>query len=148
MSCKRIIYSILPILLFTLCNTRQVYSQWEENLVVRNQLVHMFSDVDRTKVPTQLLLDYAIDLVELSNYDGRTLTDGNYISLIDYENILRSIRSASVSTLKPFDKVENIMTSFTGDNDNTSLKMSVAFYKYNRIKANALEDGLIEFDEI
>lgn len=147
MSCKRIIYSILPILLFTLCNTRQVYSQWEENLVVRNQLVHMFSDVDRTKVPTQLLLDYAIDLVELSNYDGRTLTDSNYISLIDYENILRSIRSASVSTLKPFDKVENIMTSFTGDNDNTSLKMSVAFYKYNRIKANALEDGLIEFDE-
>ena len=118
----------------------------DENATIRSSINSMFSGIDKTKVPTQLLLDYAIDLVELSNYDGRTLTDSNYISLIDYENILRSIRSASVTTSKPFRNVESIIESFTTTNDESSIKMSLAIYKYNRIKANALDDGLIRYN--
>ena len=126
-----------------------VYAQSiDENITIRSSINSMFSGIDKTKVPTQLLLDYAIDLVELSNYNGRTLTDSNYISLIDYENILRSISSACVTTSKPFDTVENIIESFTSDNNNSSIKISIALYKYNRIKANALEENLIRYNPI
>ncbi len=118
----------------------------DENITIRSSLNSMFEGVNKSKVPTQLLLDYAIDLVELSNYDGLTLTDSNYISLVDYENILRSIRSASVSISKPFRKVDDIMESFTTTNEDSSIKMSLALYKYNRIKANALTDGLIGYN--
>lgn len=37
----------------------------DENRDLRLQLDTMFSGVDKSKVPTQLLLDYAIDLVDL-----------------------------------------------------------------------------------
>ena len=126
-----------------------VYAQSiDENITIRNSINSMFEGVSKFRVPTQLLLDYAIDLVELSNYDGSTLTDSNYISLVDYENILRSIRSASVSTSKPFERVDDIIESFTTTNEDSSIKMSLALYKYNRIKANALDDGLIGYDEV
>lgn len=119
----------------------------DENRDLRLQLDTMFSGVDKSKVPTQFLLDYAIDLVDLSNYDGSVLTDSNYISLIDYENILRSIRSACVSSTMPFMRVGNLLKFFTTNDDDSSIKMSIALYKYNRIKANALTDGLIEYNE-
>lgn len=89
----------------------------DENIKIRSGINSMFEGVSKSKVPTRLLLDYAIDLVELSNYDGTSLTDSNYISLVDYENILRSIRSASVSTSKPFKKVDDIIELFTTTND-------------------------------
>ncbi len=118
----------------------------DENITIRSSINSMFEGVNKSKVPTRLLLDYAIDLVELSNYDGTSLTDSNYILLVDYENILRSIRSASISTSKPFEKVDDIIESFTTTDEDSSIKMSLALYKYNRIKANALDDGLIGYN--
>ncbi len=55
----------------------------------------MFQPLEKDRVPTGFLLDYAIDLVDFTQYDGTTLTDSNYVSLTTYEDILHSLHSAS-----------------------------------------------------
>lgn len=119
----------------------------EENPVVRGALDEMFEDLDKTKVPTGYLLDYAMDLVELSDYDGTELTDSNYVNRALFVDILRSVRSAAVnasaSVAIPSAAVESSYPIIVG----ASVDVSIAAFKYNYIVANALEDGLIEYDE-
>lgn len=118
----------------------------EENPVVRDALDSMFENLDKTKVPTGLLLDYAVDMVDLSYYDGTELTDENYVDNILLDDILRSIKSAAVQTLPPTrGGIPDDALSLTWPwITSHSVDMSIAAYKYNYIKTNAIEDGLIE----
>lgn len=61
---------------------------------MRERLDYMFQTLEKDRVPTGFLLDYAIDLVDIAQYDGTTLTDSNYVSLYTYEDILHSLHSA------------------------------------------------------
>lgn len=104
-----------------------VYAQSiDENITIRSSINSMFSGIDKTKVPTQLLLDYAIDLVELSNYNGRTLTDSNYVHLSIYKDILHSLHSACIQTTNPIGEVSSIMETLTSSSISTKVaKISV-----------------------
>lgn len=68
----------------------------EENTIVRESLDEMFENLDKTKIPAGLFLDYAVDLVDLSKYDGTVLSDSNYVNLYIFEDILRSVKSAII----------------------------------------------------
>ena len=122
----------------------------EENPVVRDALDSMFENLDKTKVPTGLLLDYAVDMVDLSYYDGTELTDENYVDNILLDDILRSIRSAAVLTLPPTrGGIPDDALSLTWPwITSHSVDMSIAAYKYNYIKTNAIEDGLINYNSV
>lgn len=116
----------------------------EEYQIVRYELDYMFENLDKTKVPTGLLLDYAIDLVEFSNFNGTELSENNQTDISIYSDILKSIRSAAVAE-KPFGNVNEIMESF--QTDNNFVYLSLTAFKYNFIREDALEDGLIEYNE-
>ena len=149
---KRIRYSIIAVLAISIFAYPMAKAQTsiEENPVVRDALDSMFENLDKTKVPTGLLLDYAVDMVDLSYYDGTELTDENYVDNILLDDILRSIRSAAVLTLPPTrggfpDDALSLTWPLTWPwITSHSVDMSIAAYKYNYIKTNAIEDGLIE----
>ena len=136
-------------LLLSVLSVCVVYAQnIDENPMLRYYIDNTFSMLDKSNISTGLLADYAIDLIEWSNYNGGFPTSDNCVSIVDYENILRSIRSACVRTAKPFGNVDDIMNSFVEsetDSDGVS-EISLALYKYNRIKSNALTDGLIGYE--
>ncbi len=44
---------------------------------IRERLDYMFQPLEKDRVPTGFLLDYAIDLVDITQYDGTILTDNN-----------------------------------------------------------------------
>ena len=119
----------------------------EENDIVRSALDEMFEDLDKSRVPTGYLLDYAVDLVELPDYDGTELTDSNYVNRALLADILRSVRSASVnasaSAAIPSEATEVSAPVITWN----STDISVVAFKYNYIVANALTDGLLKYDE-
>lgn len=116
----------------------------EENIEVRTFLDNMFMHIDKSKIKTGLLRDYAFDLVDFEKYDGTQLTDSNYVERFTFENILRSVRSAAV-TNKPFKEVNSIIDNLSHSPDNT-IKISTLLYKYNYIQENALRDNLIKFE--
>lgn len=68
---------------------------------VRQRLNYIFQPLEKNRVPTGFLLDYAIDLVDFTQYDGAILTDSNYVSLPIYEDILHSLYPACVRPTKP-----------------------------------------------
>ena len=61
------------------CGIASGQTSIEENEIVRASLDEMFDNLDKTKIPTGLLLDYAVDLVDFSKFDGISLTDSNYV---------------------------------------------------------------------
>lgn len=142
---KRVLYTLF--ILWTLCRWDVAFAQTsiEENYIVRTSIDEMFEELDKTRVPTNLLLDYAVDLVDLSTYDGKILTDSNYVNIQTFEDILRSIRSASTNKAS-FRDVNAAIESFKTPLVDNSVNVALAFYRYNFIKANALTDGLIVYD--
>ena len=117
----------------------------EEYISVRNELNAMFENLDKTKVPTGRLLDYAIDLVDFSDYNGTELTDSNIVNLSIYKDILKSIQSSTLSGNSLFGNINDLMNQFTQSSD--YVRLSFVGFRYNFIKANAIEDNLINYNE-
>ena len=62
--------AMIAVAVACLGNSALAQTSIEENDIVRSALDEMFEDLDKSRVPTGYLLDYAVDLVELSDYDG------------------------------------------------------------------------------
>ena len=71
---KSILWIASSILFFIMSASTYGQTSITENEVVRASLDKMFMNLDKSKVPTGLLLDYAIDIVDFDKYDGRELT--------------------------------------------------------------------------
>lgn len=112
----------------------------EDNEAVRIYLDNYFENIDKTRIPTGYLKEYAFELIDFNTYDGLSLTDNNSVNLSTLEMMLRSIRSAAVGT-KPFNDVSTVLSSLVTNNSN--VPVAIALYNYNYIKSNALSDGLI-----
>lgn len=117
----------------------------EENKEVRTFLDGMFQHLEKSKVPYGLLQDYAFELVELNEFDGNEITDANYVDRQIYEFLLRSIRSSAVGA-KPFGDVYDILKKQYDLGSANTASLSAMAYRYSFIKANALDDGLIRYE--
>lgn len=138
---KHIILCLITLCLFLIKSQAQTITS---NEVVRSSLDEMFEDLDKSKVPTGYLLDYAMDLVEFDRYNGMELTDSNYVTSPIFEEILLSIKSASVGS-SPYNDVGQIMTDFSTSTTSNDINIAYVGYKYNFIKENALENNLISY---
>lgn len=116
----------------------------EDNPNVRLQLDRMFETLDKNRVPTGLLLDYAIDMVDLFEFSGE-LTDDNFVTVSVFEDILRTIRSSAVINV-PFGNVTQIMNTFTNSISPSVINIGIAIYDFNYIKSNALDDNLLRYN--
>lgn len=114
----------------------------EENEAVKQYLNSVFENIDKTRVPTGLLKDYAVELVELSDYSGSSLDSVESVDAGTFGMILRTIRSSAFGT-KPFGYVDQVLNNLS-DSDAT-IPVAIALYEYSYIKESALEDGLITF---
>lgn len=114
----------------------------ENDANVRTQIETIFDHLDKSRVPTGLLRDYSTDLVDYSLYDG-TLNDSNIANLTQYEYILRSIRSSSVTSNYPFGSVAGIMNDMREATTATIVPISIAAFKYNYVIDNAISSGAL-----
>lgn len=119
-------------------------SRFEENVIVRSSLDKMFKNLDKSKVSTGLLLDYAMDLIDFEKYNGKFLADSNYVSIMDFQDMLSSVYSAHLEK-SGIGNVAEIIDNFVRKSDN--VKIGIVLYKYNYIRPNAIKDDLIVFDE-
>ncbi len=115
-----------------------------DNSDVRKSLDNMFRNLDKTRIPTGLLLDYAVDIVDFEKFDGKELTDSNIVSLSLLQDILNCVNSASVTGTQPAGDVSKLLDVPSVSN---TVGLHLAVFKYNYIKANVLEDGLLLYDE-
>ena len=53
-----------------------------DNPIVRTALDEMFENLDKERVPTGYLLDYAMDIVDMDRYTGSELAEDNYVNIL------------------------------------------------------------------
>ena len=114
---------------------------------LRTELDAMFEDLDKTKIITGLLLDYAVDLVDLSLFDGENMSDSSTVNYATLQYILYTISSAAPVSA-PFQEVSVISDTLSARNLRTGhIPICVAAFDYNQIRADALTNNLINYDE-
>lgn len=139
----RYINKAIIILLSCICCTISTYAQSiTDNEIVRSELDEMFENLDKSKIPTGLLLDYAMNIVDFDLFDGSELNEDNTVTLLTFENMLHSINSAAVNTA-PCSDVPLMISSLKESDD--GINVGFLAYKYNYIKAEALDDGLMNY---
>ena len=103
----------------------------------------MFVHLDKTRVPTGYLRDFAQEHVSFDDFNGQLLTDSNYVTPATYAKLLMAANSASVNTSTSVN-VGQVLQHLDGGTD---FQIGTALFKYNYIKANALNDSLITYTE-
>lgn len=101
------------------------------------QINATFANLDKTRIPHKLLVDYAMEFTELSAYNGtltpqNTLHRGHLVSI--YNTLLMSRISATVPGLINPDSFRNNWDNLRQGN---KIVLSGLYYKYNEFKPNA-----------
>lgn len=138
----KIALSILTILIC--CN---ISAQTSTNVNVRSQLDNMFEDLDKSRIPTGFLLDYAIDLLDIEPYNGLELTEQNYVYRPVFDDIVKSIQSAAIRTHSITTNYEQILNEFGPTISNDIVNLKYTLFKYNYITSDALTENKIAYDE-
>ena len=125
---------------FIICAQKSI----EDNPNVRESLDNMFADLDKNRVPTGLLLDYAVNLVDLFEYDG-DITEDNYVTLPIFDDILRTIRSSAVLT-EPFGEVMPFLEEFSNPIFSEEVNIGIALFDVSYIAADALSDHKLNYN--
>ena len=53
-----------------------------DNPIVRTALDEMFENLDKERITTGYLLDYAMDIVDMDRYTGSELAEDNYVNIL------------------------------------------------------------------
>ena len=136
---------ILKILLvfIAIIATKTSFSQAEINTEFSTRMNYVFGQLDKSRIPTGLMLDYAMEFASLSNYNG-VLTDTNKVNkgiLMDvYNTILTSgIHSNGGSFYHP-DYLDSL---WQVQRQPGIITLCGLYYNYSRFKDNALSSNLI-----
>lgn len=136
-----LLISIFPVITYGNDNTKNLLNN------LRIELDYMFSKLNRSIVPTGLLIDNAIEYENLDKFDGnKNLQDNNICDVITYDKIIKTLKSSSLYG-NPFSAFEeDINQSEKYSSSNPIVRLSVLLYDYSQIKRNALIDNLICFN--
>ncbi|MGD9977858.1 MAG: hypothetical protein AB7S54_07980 [Bacteroidales bacterium] len=110
------------------------------------QIQYMYSPLDKGRIQTGMLLDYGVFLSSPYPFNG-ILTDSSYTTIDAvknlYSGLYTSIVNSSVSIVNPDTFFERISTSM--NSSPSELLIPVIYFNTNRIKSNALDLGLLTY---
>ena len=107
--------------------------------IVREKLDSVFYYVNKEAVPTGLLAEYGFHLVQLDSYDG-VPTDSNYVSRMKWEMLYAGIYDSRINTKCQMPTPDDVYKQAEGN-------LSIMYYKYNTFAEDALERGLVTFED-
>ncbi|MPM61762.1 hypothetical protein SDC9_108622 [bioreactor metagenome] len=137
---------VLLTILISLCMAFSLYGQeFPQSNDMRKSLDFMFEHLDRNSVPKGLLRDYAVEYEDFDLFTGKVpLDDDNIGTVVRFGNLLKTISSSAVK-VDPLEGFENSIKNIKKNNSG-ELTLGIMLYEYARIKANALTDGLIRYE--
>lgn len=113
----------------------------------RQQLSTVFASLDTANISTGFLRDKAVEIVNLSNYDGTFLCDSNYVDIATYRSLLESLNSSAVSQ-SHIPQADSVLSRMALYLSNSVIPISVSLFQYNYIRADALSSGCLSYDSI
>ncbi|MGI8583763.1 MAG: hypothetical protein ACR2KX_16310 [Chitinophagaceae bacterium] len=83
---RRFIFSIILLLIFNFAE-----AQTDINTSFSDRMNYIFQPLEKNRVPSGLLLDYAMEFTNLSNFDGTSLADSNMVMTSEYWEIYNTL---------------------------------------------------------
>lgn len=99
----------------------------------------VFEYVDLEQVPTGILADYGIHLVDPELYDG---IETNFVNPFVWKSLYAGLQSSIVNS-KCVMEESNDVFDFLSENN----ALGIMYYKYNTFAEDALERGLVTFED-
>ncbi|MCD9586160.1 hypothetical protein [Tenacibaculum maritimum] len=121
------------------------YAQQEINTSFTNQMNTLFGQLDKTKIPDGILLDYGMEFTNLAEFNG-TLTTKNYVTLGRLEEIYKTLLTSKINPntntlVNPTVFKNNLKTHRTKG----IIALTGLYYKYSKFKDIALSKNLITY---
>ena len=101
------------------------------------QINATFANLDKTKIPQKLLVDYAMEFEELSSFNG-TLTSQNITNIGNYTGIYNTLLMARVqASVTGLVNPATFKTNWNNLRQVNKIVLSGLYYKYNEFKPDA-----------
>jgi hypothetical protein len=122
-----------------------VFSQNDPKAEFKNKLDVLFQQMDKSKITSGLLSDYAVELAEIAPFNG-LLSDTNYVDASTWVKLYCSIYDAKINnliSLKTPETVSNLFQNATGSNN--AIPLAMMHYTYDKLDDDALSKGWVTY---
>jgi hypothetical protein len=111
---------------------------------VRTQLNNVFSNIDKSQVPTGFLQEYGEPLVPIDVFNG-ALTDSNKVDISAWYVTYATLSSSRIYGTNPLPDVGNVTSAIANDaSANTgSFVVPMLFADYNYLRPDAITANLL-----
>ena len=133
---RKIIFSICCLLPFWQCiyaNDKNAYN------LFREKMENIFEYVDKSQIPTGLLSDYGLKFIYPDSYNG-VVCDSNYVSRVVWEMLYAGLYDSRINGKCQMQTPDEVYKQAEGN-------LSILYYKYNTFAEDALERGLVTFED-
>ena len=133
---RKIIFSICCLLPFWQCiyaNDKNAYN------LFREKMENIFEYVDKSQIPTGLLSDYGLKFIYPYSYNG-VVCDSNYVSRVVWEMLYAGLYDSRINGKCQMQTPDEVYKQAEGN-------LSILYYKYNTFAEDALERGLVTFED-
>ncbi|MHA3786783.1 T9SS type A sorting domain-containing protein [Flavobacterium hauense] len=137
-------------LLFFMLFYCMTYSQIKVDTIWKSQINAIFENIDKSRVPTGVLLDYAMEFTNVAAYNG-TITDSTEVSATILGNIYKTLLMGKVtSDTINFPTFKNVAKKWaytrheSNPDDKNVIILSGLLYEYAKLDPDAYQDGKID----
>jgi hypothetical protein len=121
------------------------YAQDEVNTSFASQMNTIFGQLDKTKIPNGILLDYGMEFTNVPAYNG-TLTDSTYSNATSLKQIYKTLLSSRITATTPVMATPTeFETNWNANRTEGVIALSGVFYKYAQIIQNATTSNKITY---
>ena len=129
-------------LFFILCTIIPIWGHMsaEENLydVFKTDIESVFEYINKNDVLTGLLVEYGFHLISPELYNG-VVTDSNYVNKFIWESLYSGLYDSKINNKCQMAEPKEV-------HEKASKGMGIIYYKYNTFADDALERGLVTFE--
>lgn len=137
---RRSFYALIFLLLLQV----SLNAQTDINTSFADRMNYIFQPLEKNRVPNGLLLDYAMEFTNLSNFNGLALTDSNYVMSSEFWEIYNTLYLSRIHangfTIQSPSKIDSV---WFHQREYGKIVLSGLFYNYARFRDDAVQNNLI-----
>ena len=134
---KQILFGIFCLFLMVV---NVAFAQEDGYDCFRAKMSFVFQYVNKDKVPTGILSDYGLQLIEPNGFDG-ILTDTNYVDFSVWKQLYFGMYDSRINTKVSLQEPQLMYNNIKGRNS-----LAIMHFYYNKLDDNAVNKGLLRFE--
>ena len=129
--------------LFCLILSLTTFAQQEINTTFKTQMNTTFGNLDKSRVPHGILLDYGMEFTNVPRYNG-TLTDSTYTNSESLSQIYKTLLTSRVNDISTgFVTPAEYTTRLKNNRSSSYVALSGLYFKYAQVLDNAVSTNKI-----